>query len=75
MKPDNYQRFVWYNDCILCTYVPNCLECPLKHIDRHPCMHRNSAFSRADNQKLDMKDRLAACDVIIKAIRLLEEKK
>lgn len=75
MKPDNYQRFVWYNDCILCTYVPDCLACPLKHIDRHPCMHHNSAFSRVDNQNLDMKDRLAACDVIIKAIRLLEEKK
>lgn len=73
MKDDNYQRFVWYNDCILCTYVDTCSHCPLNKIDKHTCNDSKSAYSRADDKYLNIKDRLAACDTIIRAIRLLEE--
>ena len=74
MEDNNYQRFVWYNDCILCTYVDTCSHCPLNKIDNHhDCSDIGSAYSLACDKYLDLKDRLAACDVIIRAIRLLEE--
>ena len=73
MNEDDYQRFVWYNDCILCTYIDTCSHCPLNKIDKHDCNDSKSAYSIADNHDLPLKDRLAACDTVIRAIRLLEE--
>ena len=74
MDDDDYQRFVWYNDCILCEYSRNCDFCPLRLVDDNmACMDTFSAYSMANNKSMNMDARLEACDRIIEAIKLLEK--
>lgn len=74
MTKDNYQRFIWLNDCILCDFSERCRSCPLYRIDRGlTCGDRGSAYAMVCNRSVDIETRLAYCDTIIKAINMLEK--
>ena len=68
----HYQRFVWYNDCILCEHVTSCKECPLARIGGD-CINSDSAYSVVCDNEAPVEERLANCDLIIHAIKMLKE--
>lgn len=70
---ENYQRFVWWNDCILCDNVSTCSTCPLAKIDL-PCYEPASAYDVVCSRFSTLDDRIRACDKIIKAIKILKER-
>ena len=67
-----FQRFVWYNDCILCEHVHACDVCPLSRIGG-ACIDSDSAYSVACDNEAPVEYRLEMCDLIIRAIKMLKE--